>query len=207
MQISFFATEIDEFEVWKLAFALPGMRVYEAAVHGDRPLREFFSAEEVREARAAEPYISLKLHPSLAGGAPVLDLTPRDERYPPDPGNINLQKLVGPALIGFNWYGWQRNSRNCLQNTVFSAWNLAGARSRSIYPVDHLDEVDWKMLNSIFGKLRRQIHNMAVAKIGSSRVLPDAFRRLASGEITLWGWGEDVSISSPNLVIETTKLH
>lgn len=207
MQISFFATEIDEFEVWRLAFALPGMRVYESAVHGEGPLREFFTAEEVCEARAAEPHIFLKLHPSLVGGAPTLDLTPRDERYPPEPGNIHLQKLVGPALIGFNWYGWQRNSPSCLQNTVFSAWNPAGARSRSMYSDDYLDDVDWKMLASIFGKLQRQIHNMAAAQIGSGRVLPDAFRRLASGEITLWGWGEDVSISSPNLVIKTTKLN
>lgn len=189
MQISFFATEIDEFEVWKLAFALPGMRVYEAAVHGDRPLREFFSAEEVREARAAEPYISLKLHPSLAGGAPVLDLTPRDDRNPPEPGNILLQQLIGPALINCTWYGWMRTSPKCLQNSVFSAWNPAGARSRSIYSDEYLDDVDWKMFTSTFRKLQRQIHNMAVAKIGSVRVLPDALRLLASDEIALWGWG------------------
>lgn len=126
------------------------------------------------------------------------------ETYAKRGGGRWRHELRGPTLINFMRYRSKRP--DILGECTLTAWNRAGALDRSMYSDGHLNDVDWKMLASICRKLQRQIDSVSSAKIGGSRVLPDAFRKLGAGEITLWCGGEELSISSPCIVIKTSKL-
>jgi hypothetical protein len=204
MRMSFFATEADELDVWRMVFAIPDMHVLEHSSRGEQPLQDFASPEEIFEARATDrPHLLVSAVPFSVGGLPGYEEIIHHDSVARRGGGRWRHVLRGPTLINFNRHSPQRP--NSLSACTFTALNPAGARERSMHSDEHLDDVDWKTFASIFRKMQRQIDAMSRAKLGSSRVLPDAFRRLEAGEITLWGWGEEVSISSPNITIKQAK--
>lgn len=206
MRIGFFATEADELDVWRMVFAMPDMRVFESRSLGERPLREFVNPGEILETRAAgRPGLGVAAVPFSAGGPPQYEKIIHDEAVAKRGEGRWSHALRGPTLINFMRYPQHRP--DSLRECTFTGWNEIGAFGRSMYSDEHLEDVDWKKFRSVFRKLQRQIDGMAHAKLGSAHILPDAFRKLSAGEITLWGGGEEVSISSPHLSIKAVKLN
>jgi hypothetical protein len=86
-----------------------------------------------------------------------------------------------------------------MDRSVFSHWNEAGARQRAVTTIEELNEVKWKTLRTLSGKVHRHVRDkMSVARLNYAYVLPGALTYLENGG-TFFGYPEIVSISSPTL--------
>jgi hypothetical protein len=196
MQANFFATTEDWLTLWDWVVGLPGMRVIEHYSRPDLPNREFNTPDEVQQAFQNKESL-IVAWPSSVGGKP------RAERVNFEPNTVRKYGAEGrwifrsPALITFMQHNEQR--AGCLSPGSFSCWSEAGARQRSIYPEEFLDEVDWKAFASITRGLQRKMRSASGLTFGAAPILPDAKKQLEAGKIKLWGWGEEVTISSPHI--------
>lgn len=98
---------------------------------------------------------------------------------------INKQKLM---------------DNGALYPTYISHWSEKGARQRAFATEEELESVDWNKLKSISSKLKRQIRvKMSVAKLNTMVILPDAYKKLSTGQFSLWNMGNIVEYSSPEI--------
>jgi hypothetical protein len=197
MALTFFGTDTDLRSIWKLLFDVPGMRVFEDHSVPDQPNRWFNTLDEILSVKNIS-WHPLAAWPETVGGKPRVKSITFDANTQRKTGAKGRTALLSPALIHVS----RNNDQNgCLASATMSCWNEAGARQRSIFPEDFLNEVDWPALRSIMSKAQRQITKSAPAKLRSYPVMPDAFSKLVAGEIMLWNWGEACTFPSPLITL------
>lgn len=191
MQNFFFATETDEAAVWEMAFAIPGLRVFESSTREARELREYTTSAEVMAAQEGSASSwNICLFPSTVGASKDIEV-----KFDSN-GNFMLRRMGGWIPATFVRYD---PVNGCLSYCNIAAWNGPSPSESYQFP-----EIDWKLRASLFRKLKRQVEKFAPAKCGSIPILPDAFAKLKAGEIKLWGGtGEEISIDSTNIVIKS----
>lgn len=106
-------------------------------------------------------------------------------------GGLNL---LSPATISVNR---NNDQMGCLASAKVACWTEKGARQRSAFSEEFLNEVDWKSLQSIVNKTQRLITSSSPAKMRSYPVMPDALQGFVRGEVKLWNWGESCAYPSP----------
>ena len=197
MALTFFGTDTDLRTIWEWLFHVPGMRIFEDHSAPDQPNRWFNSLEEIQRIEDIG-LRSLAAWPETVGGRPRVNLITFNVDTQRKLGAKGRTTLLSPALIQVR----RNNDQNgCLASTTLSCWTEAGARQRSVFPEDMLDEVDWAKLRSIVGKVQRQITKSAPAKLRSYAVLPDAAKKFQAGQIMLWNWGEACAFPSPLVTV------
>jgi len=198
MALTFFATDVDLAEVWRSLLTYPGMKVFEDQSRPDLPNRWFTEWSEVSEAidgKSTSPAAWLE----PAGGEPRLEHVTFNDATQRRLGRKGRTVLASPASIKV---GRNNDQNGCLASASISSWTEKGARQRSAFSSEFLDQVDWKRLHSAMAAMKRFIREASPAKIRSCPVMPNAFERFRNGEICLWNWGEACAYPSP-LVVES----
>ena len=197
MTKTFFATDADIAVVWRSIFDVPGMKIFEEYSVPDQPNRWFATWSDIAAAlRASRCSLAAWFEP--AGGMPRIEHITFDAATQRRLKAAGRTALFGPATIRINRIddqnGW-------LAASSMTVWTEKGVRQRSLFPVEIIEQVDWKQLRSTVARIERFIVKIAPAKMRSFPVLPDAFALLKSGDIRLWNWGEPCGYDSP-LVVE-----
>jgi len=197
MQTTFFATDKDLLEIVQWFFDVPGAMLFEPASRPGLPNRQFTSVEDVAEL-FQEPGRYLAAWIESTGARPV----PRDINFEPSTqsrfGGSGRNNLESPSIFRI----FRNNNQNgCLASSYFTCWNEKGARQRSIYSAELLDQVDWKAVRLLEGHLRRKLSKTSPAKLGSHPIMANAFDELRQGRISLWGWGSACSFTSPLITV------
>ena len=196
MTATFFATDVDLAQVWHWLFDVPGMRIFEEYSVPDKANRWFDTWEEIL-AYLDGGDNSLAAWPSTVGGAPRVEQIRFTKDTQRKFGARGRTVLQSPATINVS----RNNPQNgCLASASIVYWTEKGARQRSIFSEDFLDEVDWKQFRSIGSRIERLIAKSAPARMRSYPVMSDAFTRFGNGEIMLWNWGEPCAYPSPLIV-------
>jgi hypothetical protein len=102
----------------------------------------------------------------------------------PAPRKINLKmkehsfrySIEGAGLIQLYLGGLKEN---IISETHYGHWNQAGAEERCVLPTK---DCDWEALKKLSGRLQRFIRGLAVAKINSRVILPEAFSEIGNGK-------------------------
>lgn len=196
MAFTFFATDADLAEVWRLLFMQPGMKVLEDYSRPDLPNRWFTEWSQVSDA-IIHKSTSLAAWLEPAGGKPRLERITFIAEAQRKFGGKGRTVLASPALIKI---GRNNDQNGCLASASISCWTEKGARQRSVFAPEFLDQVDWKRLRSSVAGIERLIRKSSPARMRSYPVMPNAFERFQNGEICLWNWGEACSYPSPLVV-------
>ncbi len=195
MQATFFGTDADLLQVVQWFLEVPGMTLFEPASRPDLPNRQFCTVEEVAQ-RFREPGRHIAAWLESTGARPI----PRYIQFEPNTqrrlGAKGRTELVSPSLIGIGRDGDQNGS---LGAAHISCWNEKGARQRSMYSEDLLNQVEWKALRSITSSLQRKLSKASPAKLGSYPIMEDAFGEVRGGRLSLWNWGAACSFPSPHI--------
>ncbi len=196
MTITFFATDLDLVQVWHWLFDFPGMRIFEEYSVPDKANRWLETWEEILA------YIdgggdNLAAWPSTVGGMPRVKQIRFTKNTQIELGAKGRTVLQSPATIKVRRSDPQNG---CLASASTVYWTEKGARQRSIFSEDFLDEVDWKQFRSIGSRIERLIAKSAPARMRSYPVMSDAFTRFSNREIMLWNWGEPCAYPSPLIV-------
>ena len=194
MQANFFATTEDWVTLWGWIMDIAGMVVIEHYSKPDLPNRHFNTILEVETAIRRNEF-SMAAWPSTVGGKPRVERISFEPNTARKLGAAGRWAMWSPALITFMRHN--ELSAGCLSPSSFSCWSEAGARQRSIYPDEFLDEVDWRVLSSITRGLQRKVRSASPMALAEAPILPDAARQLELGKLSLWGWGEAVTATSP----------
>jgi hypothetical protein len=198
MAFTFFGTDLDHAQIYGWLLAFPGMKIFEDYSFPDQTNRWFDSWD------AISALTNLK-HWPLAAWSETLGGRPRPQQVVFDAstqrklGAKGRTVLHSPAMIKL---GANNEQNGCLANSAISCWTEKGARQRSIYSEEFLDEIDWPKLRSTVGKLERQITKSAPAKMRSYPIMPDAFQQLRTGQIKLWNWGTECTVDSPLIALK-----
>jgi hypothetical protein len=193
MAMTFFGTQSDIAQVWQWLFDVPEMRLFEGYSRPDKPNRWFDNWDTVSR-YVDDGGWTLTAWPQSVGGRPRIEritFTPETQR---ELGGKGRTVLLSPASIRVNR---NNDQMGCLADSSMTCWTEKGARGRSIFPEEFLDEVDWVKLRSIVSKIQRQITKASPAKLRACPIMPDAFEKLQAGEIRIWNWGEACSFPSP----------
>jgi hypothetical protein len=197
MQTTFFATDADLLEIARWFLEMPGAVLFEPASRPDLPNRWFCTVQEV-ENHFLEQGRSIAAWLESTGARPIarhIQFEPNTQR------RLNAScrtDLVSPSVIAI-----RRNSdqNGCLAAVYLTCWNEKGARQRSMYSSDILDQVNWKALRSVEGGLKRKLSKASPAKLGSSPIMSDAFEKMKKGRLSLWNWGAACSYPSPHITV------
>lgn len=182
--------------VWETFFRTPGMYILEEYSVPDAPNRWLTSWDEIA-AQIGDPTCSLAAWFEPAGGKPrekKITFTPETQRKLQAHGRSVLET---PALITIRTLD---PLNGCLGATAISYWTEKGARQRSMFSEDLIDQVDWRQLHTVVARLERRIKSEAPAKLRASPVMSDAFDGFRKGEIKLWYGGQTVTSPSPLVV-------
>ena len=196
MTTTFFATDADMTQVWRWLFDVPGMKIFENYSVPDKPNRWFDTWAGISAYLDAGGR-ALAAWPATVGGQPRIDRITFNSNTQRKTGAKGRTALVSPATINV---GRNNEQNGCLASASIGYWTEKGARQRSVYAEDFLDEVDWKAFRSIASRIERLVAKSAPAKMRSYPVMPDAFERYRNGEIKLWNWGEPCAYPSPLIV-------
>jgi hypothetical protein len=197
MQATFFATDVDLLRLVQWFLEVPGMTVFEPASRPDLPNRQFSTVEEVAQS-FREPGRHMAAWLVDTGARPssrYIKFEPNTQRRL---GAKGRTELVSPAMIGIGRDNYQNG---CLGASHISCWNEKGARQRSMYPPEVLDQVDWNALRSIVGSLQRKLAKASPAKLRAYPIMDDAFNQLREGRLSLWNWGAACSYPSPDVTL------
>jgi hypothetical protein len=198
MSLTFFATDTDLAQVYQWLLDLPEMRLFEDYSRPDMPNRWFSTWEEVVSASDTMS-MSLAAWSEQIGGRPRIEKIVFDHNTQHKLKALGRTALHSPALIKL---GRNNDQNGCLADSTIACWTEKGARQRSIYPVEFLDEVDWARLRSTIGKVQRQITKISPAKMRCHPIMPDAFAQLTDGNIRLWNWGAECKSDSPLITVK-----
>jgi hypothetical protein len=197
MQATFFATDVDLLKVVQWFLEVPGMTLFEAASRPDLPNRQFCTVEEVEQS-FREPGRNKAAWLASTGARPRLRRIQFEPSTQRRLGAKGRTELASPSMI--------RISRDTDQNgslgaAHISCWNEKGARQRSMYAGDVLDQVDWKALRSITGSVQRKLSKASPGKLRSYPIMEDAFSELREGRLSRWNWGAACSYPSPHITL------
>lgn len=185
MQANFFGTDADVAQIWCWLFDIAGVRLCEEYSRPDHPNRWFETQDDFEKAGG----VSIS---SLAAWSPEFGPKPTPEKINFTSKTQHQMRAKGrtilrsPAFIRISRNGDQKG---CLVASSISYWQERGARSKSVYPSEILDLIDWKKFETTSGAVVRRMRKTAPAKLGRYPIMPDAWAKLVTGEIQLWNWG------------------
>jgi hypothetical protein len=175
--LDFYAAGDDKTAVLSAVFELGLFRVLEACSEPDRTLREFHAATEVPRGPGGR---LLELYVPGSGPEPV------DTRIDLKPG------ALGDATFRYRCDGWGliqlhfgvfSNQQLAWSHTNHNTEKRASAWARTVQRLGDPAEWDWAAVTSASGRLNRVIRRMAVSKIGSHPVLPQAAQVIAQARL------------------------
>lgn len=193
----FFGTDADIAQIWRWLFDTAGVKIFEEYSAPDQTNRWFETWDEICT-HLDSGLTGLAAWPATVGARPRVKQIAFEPNTQRRLGAKGRTALLSPATITL---GRNNEQNGCLASASFGYWTEKGARQRSIYPDDFLDDVDWTQHRAIVSKLERRVIKSAPAKLRSYPVLPDAFERFKRGEISLWNWGKPCTYPSC-LVVE-----
>jgi len=196
MQVTFFATNTDLLQVAQWLLDVPGIALLEAYSRPDQPNRQLRTIEDVAQL-VGERAWGFSAWLETSGAAPRarwIEFEPTTQRKLGAKGRTELNS---PAMIGIH----RNNDQNgCLAASYISCWNEKGARQRSIYSNELLDDVDWKILRSFTSSFQRTLKKASPAKLHSYPIMEDAFGKLRAGNLKLW-FGGPCAYPSPDIAL------
>jgi hypothetical protein len=193
MNMTFFGTDTDIAQVWRWVLEFPGMKLFEDHSRPDQPNRWFDTWEQVQNSQDVQIW-GLAAWSESIGGRPRIEQIVFNERTQQRLDAKGRTALHSPASIKI---GRNNDQNGCLASGGIGCWTEKGARQRSIFPEEFINEVDWASLQSVLRKVQRQIAKSAPAKLRSYPIMSDAFALLSDGRIKLWNWGTECTIASP----------
>ncbi len=197
MQITFFATNADLLQIAQWLLDAPGMRLFEAHSRPDQPNRRFATIEDVAQL-LGEGAISFSAWLETTGAPPAARWIAFEPNTQRKLGAMGRTALDSPAMIGVS----RNNDQNgCLASSSISCWTEKGARQRSFYPQEALNEVDWKALQSFTAALQRKLKKAAPAKLHACPIMEDAFAKLQAGDLRLWNFGAPCTYPSSDITL------
>jgi hypothetical protein len=201
MTTTFFGTNDDISGLWRGLFEIPEMHIFEEYSLPDAPNRWFESWTDICDYLDSGGR-SLGAWSSHVGGRPIEEKVTFNESTQRKFGKQGRTILRSPAIIRV---GRNSDQNGCLAAASIACWTEKGARQRSVFSEELLNEIDWKQLRSIIGRIERGIQKSSPAKIRSYPIMPDAWRRTKSGEISLWNWGEPCTYPSPLITLKSDQ--
>ena len=191
--LDFYALAQDQSRLLDFIFSETDLMVYELSSEFDAKPRSFRSVAEIEKFYNLGVQNSARFQlwsPSVME-APVcrrIELT--------GVANASFRYAVeGAGLIQLFFNGIESD---LIYHSHYGHWSEAGARSRSKHPAD---DVDWKSLSRISGKIQRFIRNrLSVAKLFARPILPDAFETIEKN-FSLSFSPEKYGIGSPDIII------
>jgi hypothetical protein len=197
MQITFYATNTDLLQIVQWLLQMPGIMLFEQASRAGQPNRKFCTVAEV-ESYFAERNRSIDAWLESTGSRPIpryIEFEPNTQRRL---GAGGRTELVSPSVIRI----FRNNDQNgSLSTSYITCWNEKGARQRSMYSAEVLDQVDWKALRSIEGSLKGQVTKASPAKLRSLPIMNDAFSEMREGRLSLWAWGTAYSYPTTDITL------
>lgn len=157
------------------------MKILEDYSAPDSPNRWLDTWAEVSE-HLNNGHRNLAAWPESVGGRPRKEAITFNSITKRKLGASGRTVLASPALIKV---GRNNDQNGCLANASIACWSEKGARQRSAFSEEFLNEVDWPKLRSIIVKIQRQITKASPAKLRSYPIMPAAFDKLRTGEIGL----------------------
>ena len=194
----FFGTDLDHAQVYRWLLAFQGMQLFEDYSRPDQQSRWFETWEAAESTSDLVPW-NLAAWSENIGGRPRIEHINFNQNTQRKLGARGRMALHSPATIKL---GRNNDQNGCLATSSISCWTEKGARQRSIYPDEFLDEVDWPQLRSTVGKVQRQIAKSAPAKMRAYAIMPDAYEQLRAGRINLWNWGSECTFDSPLITVK-----
>ena len=194
----FFGTDLDHAQVYRWLLAFQGMQLFEDYSRPDQQSRWFETWEAAESTSDLVPW-NLAAWSENIGGRPRIQNINFNQNTQRKLGARGRMALHSPATIKL---GRDNDQNGCLANSSISCWTEKGARQRSIYPDEFLDEVDWPQLRSTVGKVQRQIAKSAPAKMRAYAIMPDAYEQLRAGRINLWNEGSECTFDSPLITVK-----
>jgi hypothetical protein len=195
MARNFFATIDDLVEVSNWPCQVPNMRFFEEYSAPDQKNRWFEEPDEIA-ALLRNGTGALAAWPADVGGIPREEQVIFSQAMQDKSGATGRTILVSPATIRV-----QRvtDIADCLNPWELLYWTEKGARQRSIYDDEVLASVAWPKLASIGASIQRKIKKISPGKLQASPIMPDAYRKLAAGDLSLWNWCKKVDFSSTSI--------
>ncbi|MEO0574355.1 MAG: hypothetical protein AAF004_02745 [Pseudomonadota bacterium] len=182
-QLDFYALRSDIETILEFVFEQTDCRVFESYSRPSHELREFSSLDSLRGSdflEANHGRYFLRLLSKSINCEPIIrefTLTKTGQKR---------QEVNGPGMFQIDEGHRLDTQGDALSWSTFRHWNEAGAKQRSSFPDELLETVDWKRMRRISGQIQRHIRNkLAVAKIRTRPILPDAFRVLDESQF-LW---------------------
>jgi hypothetical protein len=178
----FYGLKSDIQNVFEFLFTQTDVEVFESYSVFDRELRQFRSMEELEDA------FRIGFDRGGSGRTEIFQLW--SPAVMPRPaihkrvveGYGTRYSIYSPGLIQL-YLGGQHN--NSTTESDFDHWDKAGYVHRA---PDDANVCDWKALSRLSGRIQRHVkRHLAVAKLGSSSILPEAFAALQNGQPLLCG--------------------
>ena len=182
--LDFYAVDDDLRKVMDIVFAQPGCRVFESHSAFGRELVEFTDARQLNAMLDARD-------PGQKGGWTLLRIVP--------PGAMDLARMKRIALkpehcdghtFRYGISGWGLidlhiggQGAKGLVHSHFNHNSHVRARAwQATYPdLGDVEDWDWKAVASLSSAINRAVRKLAVGKIGSRPVLPQAQAAIAAG--------------------------
>jgi hypothetical protein len=202
MNIEFFAADEDLFRIAQWLSEVDGLMLFERYSRPDQPNRWFSTAEEIAEILLA-PGQGLGAWLEATGARPTITeivFNPETQHRFAAKGRM---ELTSPSLITIRR---DADQRGALGATNAACWTEKGAKQRSIFPTESIDQVDWKALRSFMGRLRRMVIKSSPAKLHSFPIMENAFNAVRTGRITLWAWATPNTYPSPHITLVQERI-
>lgn len=179
---SFYGLKNDIRDVFEFLFTQTDVEVFESYSEFNQELRQFRTIEELENA------FKIGFDRGGSGGSEIFELW-SSTVMPRPPIHKRVAEGYGtrysishPSLIRL-YLGGQHN--NSTTYSDFDHWEKAAYLRRTS---DAANICDWRALSRLSGRIQRHVkRHLAVAKIGSISILPEAFAALKNGQPLLCG--------------------
>ena len=197
MQLDVFALEDDIAMILDYLLQNQGFRFFEGYSETNKAIREFTSIDDWQDARRNKGRcLLLRGWHSSFTNAPIF----KKIIHSPTIGG-ERSCLEGVAIMQIK-ESFDEGDGN-LRRAIISHWNEAGARQRSSWSDQQLNEVNWPQMRKLSGRLQRHIkNNIAVAKVRSYPILPAAYKAFQAGNMGIWCSDKLVTLGS-DLIVST----
>ncbi len=195
MQLYFYALDEDFQSLLDHLIFQEGFRLFEGSSVVNETIREFkTSADWLRKRAEVVRRVPIRGWSETFGREPVFRTVTLAS--PPESFRVTLE---GPAMFQLNEP--YRMDNGALFPAHLSHWTEAGARRRSRYSEDALNEVDWKELMQASRRVKSFVRHQAEATINKMPILPAAHEKFLAGDFELWNFGERISPQSDRYLV------
>jgi hypothetical protein len=149
--------------------------VFELSSEFDREIRRFTSLKDLESTFNIGQMTKGQIHLQLWSVSVMKEPKPRRIKLTMKDHSFRYA-IEGAGLIQLYLGGLKEN---IIGETHYGHWNQAGAEERCVLPTE---DCDWEALKKLSGRLQRFIRGMAVAKIDSRVILPEALSEIRNAK-------------------------